>query len=113
MIIAVTGHADSYKKAFAALEEIPDTVPMLRELEFAEVTEVAQHVEINAKRNKGKKIVILGFAHADMSQRERVLCSLADYTIVGSSGAALVRMLHRIINPPAIDRSNPRHVRPL
>ena len=108
MIIIVTGHADSYKQVMTELAKTPDVAPS-EVKQFLECVEAAQLCRID----KTTKVKIIGFAHAAMNSRERLLCELSDYTMIGTSLARFVNVLHKLVNPPVIDRNNPKHVRPL
>lgn len=110
MIIAITGHRPSYLHAFGELEQTPDLLPLMKDVDLVELNEVAQLTEL---RRNDPHVVVLAFAHSDMSRREFVLCQLADYTVIGRSPMRTLCALQKIIFPPPIDRSNPRHVRPI
>jgi hypothetical protein len=48
-----------------------------------------------------------------MSREDRKFAELADHTVIGLHAVRLYKALLNIIKPPEINRSNPRHVRPL
>lgn len=105
MIIAVTGYRPTYILTMAKIDKTPDVLP--REISrIVEITEMAQLANL-----KGYKLI--GFPHADMDQRSRLLCEVADFTVIGPSAARFIAACHRIINPPVINRDNPKEVRPL